>query len=283
MNKTVPGIIVLAFFILLYFPSISASNTSSDSVKEGNRLFNSDKYDEALKSYNEALVNMPESPVVHFNMGAAYYKKEEYSKAEESFTKALTTDDQKLEARAAYNIGNSKYKQGKLKENTNLSEAISYYRQSLDYYKRAVELDENNRKAKFNHELVEKELKILMDRQKNQPPQEDKSQDENDEGKQCPLPPKPGEGEEKKEEPGESKDQKQEEQPSGAKEEEEQSAGKDEESEEEKAGGMEEKENGMTEEEAEMILDSHDMEEMPLGQIQQDGRRGRAPQVLKDW
>jgi len=87
---------------------------------------------------------LPDSDIVNFNIGATLYKKEDYQKATDAFTKALTSDNKKIEADALYNLGNCKYKLGKLKENTDLSATVGLLRESLDYYKRAVELDQKN-------------------------------------------------------------------------------------------------------------------------------------------
>ncbi len=281
---------IVIFLVIAFFSTctLSMADTAVATVKEGNRLFNDENYDEALKNYNEAKVSLPDSPIISFNMGSAYYKKEEFQKAEEAFTRALTTEDPKLEAQATYNIGNSKYKQGKLKENTNLSEAIAYYRASLDYYKRAVDIDKGHRKARYNHELVEKQLKILLDRKKNEPPPENQQKEQNQQNKQCPLPPKPGEGGEKQEEEAEK-----EQQPAEQKQEQNQSQGESEENRQEESKGgeenrqegsaMAEEQEGMSEEEAKMILDSHNEEELPFGELQRGGRGGRIPEVLKDW
>lgn len=151
-----------------------AASDAKKSVKEANRLYQKGKLDEALQKYNEASVAMPDSDIVNFNMGAALYKKEDYQKAIDSFTKALTSDDKKIEADALYNLGNCKYKLGKIKENTDLSTTAALLRESLDYYKRAVEIDQKNTDARFNHEFVEKELKVLPDKLKRQQSEEDK-------------------------------------------------------------------------------------------------------------
>ncbi len=150
-------------------------------VQKGNRLYEKGKFDEALKYYNEAQKNEPDSSIINFNIGTAWYKKGNYKKAIDFFVKSLTTERKKLESKANYNIANAKYKMGKRKINTDLSDTIKLYREALDYYKRAIDLDEKNIDAKYNHEFVEKELKVLLDRLKKNQSQQAKNNKEKQE------------------------------------------------------------------------------------------------------
>ncbi len=155
-----------------------AAVSAKKSVREANKLYQRGKIDEASQRYNDASVSLPDSDIVNFNIGATLYKKEDYQKATDAFTKALTSDNKKIEADALYNLGNCKYKLGKLKENTDLSATVGLLRESLDYYKRAVELDQKNTDARFNHEFVERELKVLLDKLKSQGSSEDKQKNQ---------------------------------------------------------------------------------------------------------
>lgn len=177
----------LIFFItfLSFIPVVAHAASETRLVSEGNRLFAEEKYDEALEKYNQAIVESPDSDILQFNRGLAEYRKEDYAAALGSFTKALLTDDAGLESAANYNIANTKYKLGRLKENTDLSTAISLFREALSFYKRAIELNEKDRQAKFNHEFVEKKIKHLLDKLKEQQEnQQQKQQGQQQEGEQ---------------------------------------------------------------------------------------------------
>src|SRR5262245_21290996 len=69
-----------AFCLLPFcFPAVFASTAQ---LKEGNRQFWRGSYEEALKSYNEALIDAPQSSALHFNAGAAMYPMGQFEKAE---------------------------------------------------------------------------------------------------------------------------------------------------------------------------------------------------------
>lgn len=279
MHKKIFIIILLNILILSYSYTVSSADSAASIVQEGNKLYSNGKYDQALKNYNNAQVSLPDSDIINFNMGAAYYKKGDYQKAVDAFTRALTTDNQKLEADASYNIGNSTYKQGKLKENTDLSKAIDYYKQSLDYYKRAVELDESNKKARYNHELVEKQLKMLLDRQKNQPsPSKSKKEEKKQKENQQSSSPQPGEKREKEEKQIE-KEQK----ATPESNQEEKLTEEDNKKERKKNSGTNETDKDLSKEEAQMLLNSHDQEEIPFGETRTKRKNGYTPEVLRDW
>ena len=158
-----------AFFLFLLLLCLvvcseAFAKDNSAIVAKANASMRAGTHDKALTLYNEALLADPDSAVINFNAGTAWFKKGDYEKAIGLFEKALLSDDKRLEAKANYNIGNAKYKLGKRKEHSDLQSAARLLRQSLDYYKKAIELNNKDKKAKLNHEVVEKELKTLLDK-----------------------------------------------------------------------------------------------------------------------
>ncbi len=173
--KVKAGKAAVVILFILFFPVLSYANPISD-IFSGNKAFKNSDYDAAIEKYNSALIDSPDSCVANFNMGDAYYKKKEYDKAMEYYNKALLSDDPELEAKANFNIGNLKYRFGRIKENTNLEEAVALTREALEYYKRALEINPDDDKAKYNHEFVESYLKNLLDKLKNQSEQNRKNE-----------------------------------------------------------------------------------------------------------
>ncbi|MCM8782623.1 MAG: hypothetical protein NC828_06215, partial [Candidatus Omnitrophica bacterium] len=246
-----------------------------------------EKFDEALAKYNNASIAMPDSDIINFNTGAALYKKEDYEKAINTFTKALASEDKNLEADVLYNLGNCKYKLGKLKENTDLSTTIALLRESLDYYKRAIDLDQKNTDARFNHEFVERELKVLLDKlkqqQSNQEKQEEqKQQQEEQKQGSCPTGKEQGKEAREKEESTQEKEQKQQEkegQEGQSQQEEKQQ--KDEQAATEEAQ-QEEQGKELSEKGARALLEHYTQDEATPDYIDTDVRSYER-EVLKDW
>jgi len=261
-------VITLLIFSML---SIAWINPKADKIKAGNRLYNQSKFDEAMDNYNDVLIDLPNSPYIHYNIGNAAYKKGDYEKAIEAYTKSLATDNPALEEKANYNIGNCKYKQGKLKENTDLAEAIKLYREALDYYKRAIDLNPKNVDAKFNHEFIERKIKKLLDRQKQeQKNQQDKKQQNKQEQEKS-------QGEQQEEQ------RKHEANPKEEQQQQQQQAQEGQNKAERKQSVQEpEEKREMTKAEAMRLLDALKDEEQPRP-LKQQRQRGRFPEVFKDW
>jgi Ca-activated chloride channel family protein len=242
--------------------------------------------DSDLEKYEKAVEKDPDSDIANYNLGTAYYRKGEYEKSLESFMKSLNTEDRDIEARAIYNMANSKYKMGSMQADKDLNGAIEHYKESLEYYKRAMELDESDRDAKYNHELIEQKIKILMDKMKNQQQQQDQDQNqdgdenkdkENQEGQN-----KEGQQEQSEDEKQQSSDKEQ----SGEEKEkgENGESGADQEQGEqemESAGKEDEASEQMSPDEARMLLEAYGQDEA-REEVNQK-LRGRHGEVLKNW
>jgi len=264
-------------------------------VKDGNLLYNKGDFEGALKKYEGAFLDEPDSEVVNFDLGAALYKTGDHKAAAERFERSLVSQDPTLEQKAGYNLGNARYKYGIGKEKTDLKGAINLLEQSIRHYEQAIELDEEDADAKHNYEYVKKELKRLKVKQEQRQQKQEQGEDEEEQEQQ-----KQEQGEDKKEQ------EKKEQQPS---EEEQKGSGRDkeeekekpeegreqepEETKEEESGDTEEEPGSqgppeqplaeMTEEEAEMLLDSYRHEEEPKGLYKEKIPAGGLPETLKDW
>ena len=231
-------------------------NPSADKAKEGNRLYSEGKYDEAVEKYSEALIDTPESPILHYNLGNSTYKMSDYEETGNSYLKTLTTDDPLLKANASYNLGNSKYKEGSLSEGTDPSTAISLYREALGHYQRSIELNTEDTDAKFNYEFVERKIEELSNKENRN--QEEGQGEDNQEGNQ------------NQENPNRN-----EEQTDGERENPEENATPE-------SPGEEERDEGMSREEAAALLDSL-KEEESKELLQQRRETGDSSKVKKDW
>ena len=156
-------------------------------VKEGNTLYNKGQFKQALEKYQDALSKLPESDIVNFNTGSALYKNGDYNGAISHFEKSLLSDEPFLQQKASFNLGNSRYKYGISKEESDLQQAVDLLSQSLNNYQRSLQLNPDDEDAKYNYEFVKKELKRLKEKLKQQDQQcqlPDKQQDKEEKDSQ---------------------------------------------------------------------------------------------------
>lgn len=154
-------------------------------MRQGNALARKEAYGEAIKKYQEALVQEPDNTKIHFNIARALYKMNKYAEATSEYQLCLLTKNRKTQAQSFYNIGNCQFKQGQL------DAAINSYSTSLL-------LNPKDRDAKQNLEFCQK----IKEQLKNQPQSDSTKQ--NQQNQQSPQPqsqpqaqsqpqPKPGE------------------------------------------------------------------------------------------
>ena len=78
---------------------------------KAHELYQGGEYDKALNLYRDALVDRPEAPELHFNVGDALFKSGDYEKALQEFEQALKIPVDRARAQAHYNIGNTLFQQ----------------------------------------------------------------------------------------------------------------------------------------------------------------------------
>lgn len=81
-------------------------------VLKGSCQSNQGKFDDAMKTFNEALVKFPSSYLTYFNIATAYIKKKDYAMAEKYFIKALTANPH--HSSSHLKLGIAAFNQGKL-------------------------------------------------------------------------------------------------------------------------------------------------------------------------
>lgn len=156
-------------------------------VREANRLYAEGKYEDATAAYNAALVDHPDLPELHFNLGDATYKQGKYEEAISSFQKVETANDPARASRVAYNVGNATFRQGQALEQSEPQKALELYAQALASYRRALGLTPDDQDTKFNHEFVTQriaEVKKRLEEQKKEQEQQQQDQQQNQDQQQ---------------------------------------------------------------------------------------------------
>jgi Ca-activated chloride channel family protein len=177
-----------------------------DSATEGNRLYDAERYGDAVTAYGEGLSDRPGSERLRFNLGAAQYKSNAYEDALATLKKlapdpdpaaAPTARPGPLAGRAAYNMGNARFRLAQQSEAKDLAGAIALCKEALVAYKRAMGADPGDDDAKFNHEFVARHLADLEKKLEEQQRQQQEQAADQPQGEQQRQPgqdePKPDE------------------------------------------------------------------------------------------
>lgn len=149
-------------------------------INDGNKLFAAGDYAGALEKYMKAREAEPANPLLFYNIGTCQYRLGNYDEAKKELESAIRMPDQKMAAKAAYNLANTHFRVGE--KSSEPSERIAAWRESVAYLKKAIDLDNSFENAKKNVEIVQRKLKEELDKQK-----ENQNQDQNNDQKQPPL------------------------------------------------------------------------------------------------
>jgi Ca-activated chloride channel homolog len=158
------GCLLLCLSLTLV-PSLLSAQRGRAEVREGNRLYEEGRFEDAHERYLEALRENPNSPLIRFNEGNALYQTEEFQSALDAYRQAAETGDASLKSQAWYNLGNALYRQQQLQE-------------SAEAYKEALRLDPGDGDAKHNLELALQQMQQQQQQQQQQDQQQDDQQDE---------------------------------------------------------------------------------------------------------
>ena len=212
------------------------------SQDKGLEFYQNQEYDEAKGYYEKILLERGDNAQAHFGLGASSYQQGDIEVAKEGFQESLKTSDNNLRSKAFYNLGNTFYKNNKTNE-------------ALSFYRKALELNPNDKDALFNYEYLKYQKK---------PPEKDKDNQEQKEEEQ--------KEEEQKEEEQKEEEQKEEEQ----KEEEQQGQEKQQ---DKMDSSNEEKDQDLAQ--AESILDALKQDEKIMQKKQIS--RAKSRKLAKDW
>ncbi len=137
--------VTAAAVLLAGVPEIRAASAGSRN-KDGNRLYEQGKYEEAEKAYFDALANSPGRPEITYNLGNALIRRQKYDQALQALREAESKGEGGLRADSWYNIGNALFEMNRFKD-------------AAGAYIQALRLVPGDREAKHNLELALKRQK----------------------------------------------------------------------------------------------------------------------------
>lgn len=287
-------------------------------IRQGNEHYNKEDYDASIEKFSEALADEPESDVINYDIGTAYYKKGDFVKAVEHLQKALLTEDEELKQKVFYNLGNAMYKAGIEHEDSDINGAVNALEQSLNSFESSLTLDKDDEDAKYNYDFVKKELERLRKMQEKENkkcdnPEDSKDgseknddQSENNSDDKQDQDPRSQQQQEKKQEPQQQQEQKDEGNDPKSSEEDQGNNGSEEKDlskEDEKNGdqgyndnqgshqedpqqqqsGQKQSSGELSKKEAQMLIENYSQTEEPKGLLNVFQGQSTDRNVLKDW
>ncbi|RUA03168.1 MAG: hypothetical protein DSY89_01305 [Deltaproteobacteria bacterium] len=150
---------LLIVFLLLLIRPLSANGSTAD------QLFHAGKLDQAEKVYATKMKQQPDNPVLQFNMGDVQYRKKDFARAKDLFSKALATDDLALQAKSYFNLGNTRFQLGQSTLKTDPEQTIEHYRKAIEAFEGCLKLRPEDKDARENLAIVKKELEKLKRQQ----------------------------------------------------------------------------------------------------------------------
>ena len=144
--------------------------------KKANSLYQSKNYDEALKSYDNLILEFPAEQKLKMNKGSALYRLGDFDKAEEAYSQAKEIKDKKALASLYYNLGNAQFMEGDRLGAQNGQQAMEKYKAALENYIKSLDVRPSDRDAKWNVQLAQKKIKQMEQQQQKQQNNKDNKQ-----------------------------------------------------------------------------------------------------------
>lgn len=164
MNAREFKTMVAILLVLITVQAVSA-DTIHNIVRRGNKLYNKGNFSEAIKEYDQALIDQPQSLQPRFNKANCYFQLDDLDRAMDLYNEvAAESKDMKLVAMAKYNLGNCYFKRGSKQKDSNLQKSLEDLQTSIVCWRGALEIDAENEKAAKNIEVARLIIKDIIDR-----------------------------------------------------------------------------------------------------------------------
>ena len=173
--------------VLLVVASAHAvlADSARVSTSQGNKLYKQGNFNEAINSYDQALLEAPGALEPKFNQANSYYKLDDLGKTMDLYRQvAAESKDMKLVAKAKYNLGNSYFQQGSKQKDSNLQKAIDDLKTAIGSWRGVLDIEPENKKAARNIEVARLLIKDLLDQLNKQQQDPNQPQDPNQQQQQ---------------------------------------------------------------------------------------------------
>jgi Ca-activated chloride channel family protein len=169
--------IVLIVLLALTATQIACADSARDLLRQGNKLYASERFGDAITQYDQALVENPQASEPKFNKANSYYRLDDLAKAIDLYKEAAAeSKDMKLVAKAKYNLGNTFFGQGTKQRDSNLQKALEDLQTSIGYWRQSLDIEPENQNAARNIEVARLIIKDIIDQINKQKEEQDKQQ-----------------------------------------------------------------------------------------------------------
>ena len=154
-------------------PSVTQAASVRSLVNGGNDAFRAEEYEDALRSYEQALEQDSESPYAALNRANALYRTGDFAAAAEGYAEALRKSSDRdvpgLRAAGLHSLGNALYRQAEQVAGTDPRQAIDLLVPAARSYLDALRADGRRGDSAHNLELARRLLQRLREQAGQQP------------------------------------------------------------------------------------------------------------------
>ena len=140
----------MIFIILLLIVNVSFSQD------KGKTAYENGNYNDARLYYENILRSRENDNAAKYGLGVSAYKQNDIEGALSALKETTNTDDKVLASKSYYNLANILRESGEMEE-------------SLEYYKKSIVLNPEDKDAKINYELLKQTLKQQQDQTTTRP------------------------------------------------------------------------------------------------------------------
>ena len=155
-----------AIMFLCLVPTDATAQANRKLLREGNRAYKQEKYDQAELNYRRALESDTTDFRGHYNLATSLYRQEKYDEAAMHYAQALAAPDidDSRRAKALHNAGNSMVKAGLQNE----QQGMQYFQQAIKAYQDALKLNPKNDDTRYNLAYARRLLQQAQQQQQQQ-------------------------------------------------------------------------------------------------------------------
>ena len=171
---------ILAIITLLVLCLSASAQASRHQLREGNRAYNKQRYDDAEVAYRRALERDSTDFRGQYNLANALYRQQKYTEAASHYQQALGSQSitNKQRAQTLHNQGNSYLKAAQQ------SEQMEGLQQAVNSYQEALKLDPKNEDTRYNLAYARRLLQQQQNQQNQQHQQQNQQQQQDQQQQQ---------------------------------------------------------------------------------------------------